>query len=137
MSKHNNRYTRLDDNTWGAWIDTGYGRTAIAKPTVGSTVTIKTKSGEEHSRIVSKIVADYKSGVIVSLIPDAEVAAKANERYQAKVDASNAERAAKRQEQAARIWDNINNEGYSDAGQYNPYRNYDRALRSDCLSAAM
>ena len=76
-----NQYKKLSSNEWGAWIDTGYGRTAIAKPQAGDTVTIITKAGEQHERIIKSIIKDYASGVIVSLEADEEVAQSAAERY--------------------------------------------------------
>lgn len=74
---------------WGAWISTGYGRNAIAKPVAGDTVQITTKSGEVHTRTIARIVTDYKSGVLASLVPDEQVTANANARYAAKRAESN------------------------------------------------
>ncbi|NIQ00978.1 MAG: hypothetical protein GWM98_11615 [Nitrospinaceae bacterium] len=102
-------------NAWGAWIDTGYGPTAIAKPTPGDAVKIKTKRGETHDRIVSAVVKDYPSGCIVSLVPDADVAAKAQARY----TAAKASRANNHGLTPEKIHDNVYNEGYDG---YNPHR---------------
>jgi hypothetical protein len=79
-----NTYQKLSDGSWGAWIDCGYGRSAIAKPVVGDTVSIRTKAGEVHTRQISGIVKNCASGVVVSLTQDEQVAAKAKARYEAK-----------------------------------------------------
>lgn len=77
-----NTYKKIN-GSWGAWIDTGYGSTAIDKPQVGDTIEITTKAGEIHIRIVKKIIDDYKSGCTVTLEPNEEIAKKAEEHYQA------------------------------------------------------
>ncbi len=77
---------------WGAWIGTGYGRNAVAKPATGDAVQIRTKAGEIHTRTIARIVEDYKSGVLVSLVPDEQVAANAKTRYDAKAAESQAQR---------------------------------------------
>lgn len=79
-----NTYKRLDNGTWGAWIETHDGKRAIAAPEVGDEVTIKTKGGEKHNRIVAAIIKTYKYGVVVALMDDDQIAAKAEARYAAK-----------------------------------------------------
>jgi len=80
-----NTYKRLDDGTWGAYVNTGFGKTKRATPEIGATVDIMTRSGEIHKRIVAGYIKTYASGIVVSLVYDAEVAAKATEKYAAKV----------------------------------------------------
>lgn len=65
---------------WGAWISTK------ATPSKGDKVVIKTKAGELHTRIIGSKLVRYASGVIVILEQDADIAKKAQERYQAKID---------------------------------------------------
>lgn len=84
MRLADNNYTRLDDGSFGAFVHTGYGRTKRSEPAIGDTVNVVTKAGETHKRIVSGYVKRYASGVIVTLAPDAEVAAKATKRYEDK-----------------------------------------------------
>lgn len=79
-----NTYKRLDDGTWGAYINTGFGKTKRATPGIGATVDILTRAGETHKRIVAGYIKTYASGVVVSLVADVEVAAKAAEKYAAK-----------------------------------------------------
>lgn len=81
-----NTYKRLTVG-WGAWIQGG--------AEVGEVVTVVTKNGEKHERTVAGIVTKYKSGCVVSLVPDAAVAQKANERF-AEKKAEFAEEKAKR-----------------------------------------
>jgi len=115
-----NTYKKLG-NDWGAWIDTGYGRNAIDKPKAGDTVKIITKGGETHNRIVKGIVDDYASGCVVSLVPNNEIAQKAQERYNKKAqERYNQAAPQKTRKQLERDYDNLQNEGYSDG--FNPYR---------------
>lgn len=81
-----NTYKRLDDGTWGAYINTGFGKTKRATPEIGSTVDIMTRAGEIHKRIVAGYIKHYASGVVVALADDAAVAAKAEERYAEKAN---------------------------------------------------
>ena len=82
-------YKKMQDGTWGAYIDCGYGKNALPKPVKGSVVKITTKSGEVHERIVRCIATDYASGCKVRLTADEAIAKKATERYNAKVASSN------------------------------------------------
>ena len=79
-----NTYKKLNDGSYGAWIDTGYGRNSTAKPAAGDTVQIRTKSSETHTRVVKGIVKNYASGCVVSLVADEAIAAKAAASYAAK-----------------------------------------------------
>jgi hypothetical protein len=115
-----NTYKKLNSGSYGAWIDTGYGRTAVAKPKAGDTVTVTTKSGEQHNRIVKKIVQDFKSGCIVSLQDDAAIASQAQARYNSINDNAQVKKSELTNAQRARIYDNVINEG---GEGYNPYRN--------------
>jgi len=85
------KYQKMQDGTWGAYIDCGYGKNAIAKPKAGDVVKVTTKAGEVHDRIVKCVAVDYASGCKVRLVADAQVAQTANARYQAKV-ASNGDK---------------------------------------------
>lgn len=117
---------------WGAWVGTGYGRSAIAKPVVGDAIQIRTKAGEIHTRTIKRIVEEYKSGVLVSLVPDEQVAATAKSRYDAKVAESTPARRSPlahgkpiselspvERRQCEREYDRIHNEG---GEGFNPYR---------------
>jgi hypothetical protein len=65
---------------WGAWIAI---KNQNELPRVGDLVSIKTKAGELHTRKVGKLCKVYKTGRIVQLVVDTEIAAKATQRYQA------------------------------------------------------
>jgi len=133
-----NTYKRLDDGSYGAWIQLDYNKGQLLSVPAGTTVKIKTRNGETHERVVASVVKSYKSGCIVSLVADAVVAAKAAARYQAAKTVnpaplsaqSNLSNAAK-----ARLYDNLYNEG---GDGYNPYRDESNDAdytnrRTDCM----
>jgi hypothetical protein len=128
-----NTYKKLANGTYGAWIDCGYGRTAIDRPEVGATVAIRTKSGEVHQRVIAKVLTSYKSGMVVALEADATVAAQAQARLSAAIAARKSAdlTAVKTRAQMEREYDAIQNEGYSDG--YNPYRTDRIALGAEIL----
>lgn len=118
-----NTYKRLSDGTFGAYVDCGYRHTAIERPQVGDTITVSTSKGEHHEREIAAVVTEYKSGMVVRLVADEQIAATAAARYAAKVAERTAAKtsAPKSREQLAREYDDINNEGHRGGG-YNPYR---------------
>lgn len=111
-----NTYTKITNADgsveWGAFIDCGYGRSAVPHPKVGDVVAVVTKAREVHQRTIRAIVKTYASGVKVVFVADEAIAAKAAERYAAKA-------AEKTQAQKARAFDLTINEG---GEGFNPYR---------------
>lgn len=80
-----NTYKKIG-NEWGAWInlnDEYDGTLKTMEP--GTEVEITTRAGEIHTRIVKETVKSYKSGCVVRLEPDQEIARVANARYVKKV----------------------------------------------------
>lgn len=108
-------------SAWGAFIDGNYDRRtkSVSRPAIGDKVTITTRAGERQVRTVKAVVTEYASGTVVALFDDAEVAAKAQARYNAKAK-NNRKSSYISKEQA---YDDLMNEGCSDAGNFNPYRN--------------
>ena len=111
-------YKKLN-NSWGAFIDGKYNsRTkSVSRPVVGDKVTITTRNGERQVRIVKALITEYASGTIVDLFADAEVAAQAQARYNAKAKNSKRKSSGISKEQA---YDDLINEG---GEGFNPYRN--------------
>ena len=107
-------YKKLS-KSWGAFIDGKYNsRTkSVSRPAVGDKVTVTTRNGERQVRIVKALITEYASGTIVDLFDDAEVAAKAQAKTNRKASRISKEQA----------YDDLMNEGCSDAGNFNPYRN--------------
>ena len=114
-------YKKLS-NSWGAFIDGDYNRNtkSVSRPAIGEKVTITTRNGERQVRIVKALITEYASGTIVDLFADAEVAAKAQARYNAKAKTNRKVSCVSKEQQ----YDDLMNEGYSDAGNLNPYRQY-------------
>lgn len=105
-------------NSWGAFIDGKYdSRTKSCKrPVIGDKVTITTRNGIRQVRIVKAISTTYASGTVVELFDDAEVAAKAQARYNAETkDSRKVSKVSK-----AQAYDDLMNEG---GEGFNPYRN--------------
>lgn len=65
---------------YGAWIDTK-GLTPEQMPRNGEKVAVMTKRGELHIRAIGAHARAYKTGRIMQLVDDADVAKKAKERY--------------------------------------------------------
>lgn len=120
-------YTKIsyDNGTseWGAFVDTGYGKSKVAAPVVGDTITVTTKAGERHERIIRCIVRVYASGIKIAFVADAAVAAKARERYAAVKTASQpaplSQTSTLSRGAKERLYDAIQNEG---GEGYNPHR---------------
>ena len=85
-------YTKIEytngSSEFGAFVSNGGKYPKIIKVKVGDTVTVTTKSGETHERIVRRIIKDYASGTKVVFVKNEEIAAQAAQRYTAAVAAS-------------------------------------------------
>lgn len=82
-----NTYKKLADGTYGAWIEMKYNG-QMKNIEAGAEVEVVTKAGETHTRIVAKTIESYKSGCIVRLQADENIAILATARYTAKVTAN-------------------------------------------------
>ena len=85
-------YTKIQytdgDTEYGAFVS-GVGKyPKIIKAKAGDTVTVTTKNGETHERVIRRIVKDYASGVKVVFVKDDAIATKATQRYAATIAAS-------------------------------------------------
>lgn len=82
-TNYSKAYNKDGSVSWGAWISVKEGE---EQPKAGDLIIVKTKKGELHTRTISnKWTAGkgkYKTGYIISLVADEEVAKKAAERYQ-------------------------------------------------------
>jgi hypothetical protein len=80
---------------WGAYVDLGFNRRTRRPehdmPAVGDTIAVRTKGGETHQRVIARICQQYKTGALVALVADAEVAATAQQRYAAAVRSGQAQ----------------------------------------------
>ena len=85
-------YTKIQytdgDTEYGAFVS-GVGKyPKIIKAKAGDTVTVTTKNGETHERVIRRIVKDYASGVKVVFVKDDAIATKATQRYAATIATS-------------------------------------------------
>ena len=99
-----NNYKQLADGTFGAYVNCGFGPTAIKRPGVGDAITVTTAKGQRQTRIIDNIETEFASGMVVRLV---EIS---------RPELSRAE--------LARRWDNTYNEGHRGGG-YNPYAEQD------------
>ena len=113
-------YKNLGDS-WGAFVKGVYNSKTktVSRPAIGEKVCITTKGGERQVRVVTAIVKEYASGTVVSLSNDALVAQQAQERYNAKKQATVAKTV--KTVSKAKAYDDLYNEG---GEGFNPYRNY-------------